>query len=131
MVSAIDSALSGLAAAGRKVEVSAQNLANQSSTATQIGGVTTNKAYIPQDVVQISLGTGGVRTEIRDVGNPVVKYYEPENPQAKDGGFVDYPNVDQAQEMVKMQIASYDYKANLKSITIADKMAQNLLDMIG
>lgn len=130
MSTAIGSALSGLAAASKRIEVSAANLANQSSTATQIDGVTTNKPYIPKDVVQISLGAGGVRPEVRDAGNPVVKYHDPENPQADKNGFVDTPNVDTAEQLVKMQIASYDYKANLKAIKIADRMEQNLLDML-
>ncbi len=130
MSTAIGSALSGLAAASRRVEVSASNIANQSSTATQVNGVTTNQPYMPKDVVQISLGAGGVRAEVRDANNPVVKYHDPESTQADEYGFVEYPNVDTAEELVKMQIASYDYKANLKSIRVADRMAQNLLDML-
>ncbi len=130
MSTAIGSALSGLAAAGKRVEVAADNLANQSSTATKVNGVTTNKSYIPKDVVQISLGAGGVRAEIREVTNPTVKYHDPESTQADEQGFVDSPNVDTAEQLVDMQIASYDYKANLKSIKIIDKLSQNLLDML-
>ena len=130
MSTAIDSALSGLAVASKRIDVAASNLANQSSTSTQVGGVTTNKSYIPKDVVQISLGAGGVRAEVRDVNNPTVKYHDPESPQADEYGFVDSPNVDTAEQLVKMQIASYDFKANLKSIQIADRMAENLLDML-
>ncbi len=130
MSTAIGSALSGLAAAGKRIEVAADNLANQSSTATKVNGVTTNKSYIPKDVVQISLGAGGVRAEVHDVTNPTVKYHDPESPQADEQGFVDSPNVDTAEQLVDMQIASYDYKANLKSIKIIDKLSQNLLDML-
>lgn len=130
MSTAIGSALSGLAAASKRVEVSTSNIANQSSTSTQVNGVTTNQPYIPKDVVQISLGAGGVRAEVRDAETPAVKYYDPESNQADSDGFVSAPNVDTAEELVKMQIASYDYKANLKSIKVADRMAQNLLDML-
>ena len=130
MSTTIGSALSGLAAAAKRVEVSASNIANQSSTATQVNGVTTNQPYIPKDVVQISLGAGGVRADVRDAEVPSVKYYDPESAQSDEHGFVSAPNVDTADELVKMQIASYDYKANLKSIKIADRMAQNLLDML-
>ncbi len=131
MSSAINTALSGLAAASRRVEVSAANIANQNSTATSVNGVTTNKSYIPQDVVQISLGAGGVRTEIRDATNPTTKYYAPESAGADENGLVTAPNVDVAKELVNQQIASYDYKANLKAIKIASGMEQNLLDMLG
>lgn len=130
MSTVIGSALSGLAAASRRVEVAATNIANQNSTATQVNGVTTNKSYIPKDVVQISLGAGGVRTEVRDANNPTVKLYDPESLQADDYGFVEYPNVDMAEELVNMQIASYDYKANLKSIKVHDNMTESLLNVI-
>lgn len=112
MPTSIDFALSGLAAASKRIEVSAANIANQSntaSTATSAAGVTTNGSYIPKDIVQISLGAGGVRTETRDSGSQ---------------------SVDIAKQMVDMQVASYDYKANLKSIKVAANLEQNLLDML-
>jgi len=127
---AINTALSGLAAASTRVEVSAANIANQNSTATTVNGVTTNKAYIPQDVVQISLGAGGVRTDVRDATNPTTKIYDPASSQASKEGFVEVPNVDTAKELVNQQIAAYDYKANLKAIQISSRMEQNLLDML-
>ena len=130
MSTAIDSALSGLAVASKRIDIAASNLANQSSTATQVNGVTTNQPYIPKDVVQISLGAGGVRAEVRDANNTAVKHHDPESPQADEYGFVATPNVDTAEQLVKMQIASYDFKANLKSIKIADRLQQNLLDML-
>jgi flagellar basal-body rod protein FlgC len=130
MAIAIDSALSGLAGASRRIEVSASNIANQSSTSTQVNGVTTNTPYIPQDVVQISLGAGGVRTEVQNANNPTVQTLDPGSPQADANGFVTSPNVDTAEEMVKMQIASYDFKANLKTIQVYNRMQQNLLDML-
>ncbi len=131
MQSAINNALSGLAAASRRVEVSAANIANQSSTATNVNGVTTNKAYIPQDVVQISLGAGGVRTEVQGASNPTVKYYNPDSSQADAHGFVEHPNVDTAEQLINQQIASYDYQANLKVIKVQANLEQNLLDVLG
>ena len=130
MSSTIDAALSGLAAASKRVEVSASNIANQQSTATSINGVTTNKSYIPQDVVQISLGAGGVRAETRDTPKPTINYYDPSSAQTDGTGFVATPNVDVAKELVNQQIASYDYKANLKAIKIASSLEQNLLDIM-
>ncbi|MEQ1789462.1 MAG: flagellar basal body rod C-terminal domain-containing protein [Rickettsiales bacterium] len=131
MTTAIGSALSGIAAASKRIDVSASNIANQSSTAMQVGGVTSNKSYIPKDVVQISLGAGGVRTEVRESLNPTVKYFDPTSPQAGKDGFVETPNVDVAEELVEQRIASYDFKANLKSIQVADRLQQNLLDILG
>ena len=130
MSTTIGSALSGLSAASRRVEVASSNIANQYSTSTQVDGVTTNRPYIPKDVVQISLGAGGVRTEVRDAGNPTVRHHDPESPQADEYGFVEAPNVDQASELVELKIASYDYKANLKAIKVQDELHQSLLDIL-
>jgi flagellar basal body rod protein FlgC len=68
---------------------------------------------------------------VRDAQNPTTKYYAPDSSQADDYGFVNAPNVDVAKQLVDQQIASYDYKANLKAIKIASGMEQNLLDMLG
>lgn len=127
---AINTALSGLSAASTRIDVSAANIANQNSTATKVNGVTTNKAYIPQDVVQVSLGAGGVRADVHDAANPTTKLYDPASSQAGQDGFVEVPNVDTAKELVNQQIAAYDYKANLKAIQVASRMEQNLLDML-
>ena len=130
MVSAIDSALSGLAASSRRIAVSANNVANQFSTQSRVDGQVTNTPYTPQRVDTISQVTGGVKTQVRDVPHPVIRAYDPDNVAADETGFVDTPNVDVAEEMIKQRIASYDYKANLKTIQINNNLEKNLLDII-
>lgn len=129
MVAALNSLLSGLNNASTRLEVSANNIANISSTATQVGGTTINKPYLPQDVVSISTEAGAVRTQVRDSATPTQKLYDPSSQQADENGFVDTPNVDIAQELVNQQIASYDYKATLKAIKITTNLEKNLLDI--
>lgn len=119
MISPISSALSGLNAASNRIAVSADNIANQFS-----------KNYTPKTVLQVSVGNGGVRSEVRDVEPPTTTIFNPSDPDADANGGVQLPNVDLATELVNMSIASYDYKANLKSIKIADNMQKYLLDIL-
>jgi len=130
MVSAINSAISGLNAASKRLENSANNLANQFSTTTILNGQTSDTPYVPTDVQQVSLQTGGVATVTTPRSDATTPAYDPNNPQADANGIVNYPNVDTAQELVATQIASYDYKANLKSIKAADDLQKKLLDII-
>lgn len=129
MVSPINTSLSALQAASRRMQVAANNIANQQSTATRVNGETVNEAYKPQEVVQTS-NNGAVITDVRTVANPTEKLYLPEHPQADEYGFVESPNVDQAKQLIDMKIASYDYKANLKAIKIANDVEQSLLDIL-
>jgi flagellar basal-body rod protein FlgC len=130
MASSISISLSGLEAAGKRVENAASNLANKFSTSTQINGVTTKEPFLPQDIVQISEAGGGVRAYQRTSPNPTIKQFAPEDPQADNDGFIDIPNVNDAKQIIDQQIAAYDYKANLKAIKVATTLEQNLLDIV-
>ena len=66
MVNAVNSALSGLAAASRRVEVSAQNIANQRSTSDSKDGVRQAKPYSALEAQQLSTPGGGVEVRVRE-----------------------------------------------------------------
>ncbi len=130
MSSAINTALSGLNAASKRLENSANNIANQFSTSTSLNGVTSNTPYVPTDIDQVSLSAGGVQALVKQRENATTQAYDPTNPAANEDGLVTYPNVDTAQELISQQVAAYDFKANLKTIKVADEMQQSLLDII-
>lgn len=129
MVSPISTSLSALQAASKRIQVSANNLANQQTTSTRENGQSVDKAYLPQEVVQVS-NNGTVTAKVQTVDNPTQKVFLPDHPQADDYGFVEFPNIDQAKELVDMKVASYDYKANLKAIKIYNEMQDSLLDIL-
>lgn len=128
MISSIGTSLAGVQVASKRIEVASQNLANQNSTATRRGGETVDEAYQPQRVVQTNEG-GVPQAIVETVSNPTQKLYLPDSPQADEYGFVEYPNVDQASEMIEMKMASYDLKANLKAIKMEDDRLKSLLDI--
>lgn len=131
MIPGINAALSGLYASGRRLEVSANNIANQQSTLSRRDGVTVSEPYAPQRVVQTSLSTGGVRTDLQPVDPASVPVYDPSNAAADDEGMTDYPNVELEKEIAEQIIAKYDYKGNLKTLKVADEMTESLLNIIG
>ena len=118
MLSPIGSALSGLSAASTRVSVAADNIANQFS-----------KDYVPKQVTQVSLQTGGTQARVLDVTPATTPVFNPSDPEANADGTVSFPNVDLATELVNLTIASYDYKANLKSIKVANELHKSLLDI--
>ncbi len=130
MVNAINSALSGLSAAARRLHVSANNIANIHSTKTVVDGNTVNAPYVPKRVDQVSQAGGGVTTVVKDINPASTKLFDPDDPDADTEGFVAYPNVNLETEIVNQKIASYDYKANLKTIKVQDELEQSLLDIL-
>lgn len=124
MVTAIDNALSGLAASSRRLQVSANNIANQFSTKSVIDGQPVDQPFVPQRVDQVSLSNGGVITEVRNVEPPTVTV-----PDVQNNSTQEVPNVDLANEFVQIQLASYDFKANLKAVKVQDNLLKSLLDI--
>ena len=129
MISAINTSLSGLNAASRRLEISANNIANANSTGSIIGGSRTTQPFIPQQAVSTAQKGGGVNVDVRAKANATTQLYQPDNPDADEQGIVNAPNVDVAQELVDSKIATYDYKANLKALKMADDTLSYLLDI--
>ncbi len=125
MVSSIDISLSGLNASSKRLEVSANNIANQFSTkSADSSGQVSDTPYTPQRVDTISLSSGGVAAQVNNI-NPA----STAAPDAE-GNITQQPNVDQADQLVQLNIASYDFKANLKAIQAQDNNFKSLLDIL-
>lgn len=124
MISSIGISVSGLHAASTRMAASADNVANLNTREIKKNGVTTQEAYTPHDVQQSSIEPqGGVRATVRDRDPATVQL------PTFDGEVVDYPNINLEEEIVGQEVASYDYKANLKAIKAADEMTESLLDI--
>jgi flagellar basal-body rod protein FlgC len=130
MVSSINTALSGLAFAGKRLEAGASNIANQFSTKSKVNGQTVDQPYTPKRVQGVSVEGGGVQSVVTDVTPATTTVFDPQHPDADANGAVQFPNVDIAAELVNQKIASYDYKANLKTIKVADELHKSLLDIL-
>lgn len=131
MVNAINTSLSGLAVASRRVEVSAQNIANQRSSSEPKDGVRQSKPYSALEAQQFSTPGGGVEVRVREA-SPIVQ--EVNNPSQDSGGqkqegVARQPEVDVTKQLADQHLASYDFKANLKSIEVQGKLLKKFVDI--
>jgi flagellar basal-body rod protein FlgC len=133
---------SGMAAQRARAEVIAQNLANSETTSTPEGGPYRRKDLIfaseAQDspfsaVFQTQLSAGamgvGVAGVLEDTRPPDMRY-QPGHPHADAQGYVAYPHISPAEEMVDLMGASRGYQANVAAIAAAKDMAAKSIDLL-
>ena len=75
-------------------------------------------------------GNGVEVVAIVEDPSPPRLVYDPDHPDARPDGYVEYPNVDVVTEMVDMLAASRSYQANLAAFSVARDMARSALDLI-
>jgi len=133
-ISAREIAVSGLKAQRARMNVIANNIANVSTTRTDRGGPFRR---------QLAVFTGhnlkpsveptkfGVKFE-RAVADPSPfrLVYQPGHPDADENGYVRYPNVHLATEMVDLVSAQRAYEANVAVIVSGRRMMQKALEII-
>ncbi len=119
MFDALKISATGLSAETVRVDVVANNLANQDTTSTPAGG-----PYQSEFVQLLSLpadGQGvGQGVEVGGIYNqttPTTAVYDPTNPAANANGDVLYPNVSVSSQMVDMIQAESAYQANANAFT--------------
>jgi flagellar basal body rod protein FlgC len=130
MISALNSAISGFNAASQRIAVSANNIANANSTTTSNNGVQENTPYVPKQVNQSAQTQGGVSTSVSSVTPASVEINDQNNVAAGSNGLTKYPNIDQAQQLVNTNIATYDAQANLTVIKAQEKLFQSTLNIL-
>lgn len=130
MVSAINSALSGLTAASQRLNVSAQNIANAESTQTLRNGQVVNEPYVPQKLVQRTQPEGGVSTDVQPVSPATQDRFDPSNAAADVSGVTAFPNVDTAEQLVNTQLSLYTAQANINVLKVQDKLNKSILNII-
>lgn len=115
MISAYQSALSGLKAFSTKIESNANNIANSNTD-----------GFKKTKVNNASVEPTGVKNQVSRVSTP-----GPVSFQETDAGMqqVELSNVDLATEIVDMNLNSTLYKANLKTLEGVNEMTGTLLKL--
>ena len=131
---------SGMSAQRARAELLVENLANADTTRTPEGG-----PYRRKDAVFVSdpsaaqfsslfeseMNSGsGVRVSevITDKRDPE-KRYLPGHPDADKDGYVAYPRMNPAEDMVDLLGASRGYQANVSAVSAVKDMIQKSLDL--
>ncbi len=132
-------AASGLDLQRARMEVVASNLANARTTRTAAGGPYRRMLPVVRAVPvrrhafgdAVSRAVRGVELERVAVDpRPPVMRYEPGHPDADARGYVAYPNVDPAEEMVDLLSAMRSYEANTRVVKAVEKMREDALDLL-
>ena len=128
----LGAALSGLAAAEARLNVSASNVVNAQSTGAlpqPAGASSAPRPYRPIALIQFGLADGSVVTETRASPDGVTTIYDPEAPFADANGLVAAPDVDLAAEAVNQIQALQQFTANLRIIETEDQMLKASLSL--
>jgi len=138
LFSATDIASSGLSAERMRMEVAAKNIANAQSTRSEDGGPYRRQQVVFSTALERAMGNSGTAdglqgvqvAEVVDDPSELPKVYLPGHPDADSEGYVTYPNVKMAQELVEMMTASRAYEANLKSLQVFRSMMEQSLSLL-
>jgi len=142
LLSALSVSASGMSAQRERTELLVENLANSDTTRTPEGGPYRRKDVVfaadPEgasfsNLFENQMGGGdavGVRVAevVTDTREPE-KRYLPGHPDADKDGYVSYPRMNPAEDMVDLLSASRTYQANVSAISAVKDMIQKSLEL--
>jgi flagellar basal-body rod protein FlgC len=133
---------SGMGAQRVRAQLLVENLANAETTRTPEGGPYRRKDVVfasePQAspfgaVFQAEIAGGatgvGVADIVEDTREPI-KRYLPGHPDAGPDGYVAFPRISPAEDMVDLMNATRNYQANVSAISAVRDMIHRSLDLL-
>lgn len=133
-IGAREIAVSGLKAQRVRMNIIANNIANAETTRTPGGGAFRRQLTVFRGE-QLQRGSNpekvGVRVKrIESDPSPLKSVFDPAHPDADADGYVAFPNVNLAVEMVDLLAAQRAYEANVAVIASGSRMRQRALDIL-
>lgn len=142
LFSSLSVSASGMAAERTRAELLVENMANSETTRTPDGGpyrrkdavFTTEQVGSPFSAVfqtQMDATATGVAVSdiIVDQREPD-KRYMPGHPDADKDGYVSFPRINPAEDMVDLVDTSRNYEANVAAISSVKDMIQRSIDLL-
>lgn len=135
---------SALLAERIRAEVTAANLANAETTRTETGGPY-QRMHVVFGARPVAFGSfnGMMLASLADLhaedvkvvalaadAAPAVRRYEPGHPDADAEGYVSYPAINPAEEMVNLMGAARAYEMNASAITATKNMIQSAIALL-
>src|SRR5689334_158407 len=141
LFSALSIGASGMAAQRARAEVLVENLANAETTRTPEGGPYRRKDVVFESAPVESPFSSVFDDQIRAAGGVAVsqivvdtrdpeRRYVPGHPDADANGYVAYPRVNPAEDMVDLMGATRNYAANVAAIGAVKDMIQRSIDLL-
>jgi flagellar basal-body rod protein FlgC len=142
LFSALSVSASGMSAQRTRAELLTENLANAETTRTPDGGPYRRKDVVFQTAEAsspfLSAFTTAMGAEpagvsvaeiVTDQGDPDQRYL-PNHPDAGPDGYVAFPRINAAEEMVNLMSASRSYQANVASMSAVKDMIVHSIDLL-
>jgi flagellar basal-body rod protein FlgC len=139
LFSSLQVSASGMNAQRTRAELLVENMANSETTRTPEGGPYRRKDVVFSSEAQASpfsaifqgeLSTGvGVSDVVTDDREPD-KRYLPGHPDADASGYVAFPRVNPAEDMVDLMGASRSYQANVAAMSAVKDMITKSIDLM-
>lgn len=142
LFSALSVSASGMAVQRTRAELLVENMANAETTRTAEGGpyrrkdavFETDAAESPfASVLQTAMGTGPEGVKVSEVvvdDRDPVRRYLPGHPDADKDGYVAFPRINPAEDMVDLMSANRGYQANVSAISAVKDMIQRSIDLL-
>lgn len=133
---------SGLEAQRRRAEALVENMANAETTRTPEGGPYRRKNVVFESAAAVSPFSAvfqnqldgsveGVRVaEVTQDARESEKRYMPGHPDADAQGYVAFPHLNPAEEMVDLMSATRGYQSNVAAMSATKDMIQKTLDIL-
>jgi len=132
---------SGMAAQRTRAELLVENLANAETTRTPEGGPYRRKDVVFESTPVASPFASVFDTQIQAAGGVAVadimtdnsepeRRYQPGHPDADADGYVAFPRVNPAEDMVDLMGAARGYEANVAAIGAVKDMIQRSIDLL-
>jgi flagellar basal-body rod protein FlgC len=140
LFSALSVGASGMAAQRARAELLVENLANAETTRTPEGGPYRRKDVVFESAstaspfssvfdAQLESPTGvAVSDVVTDTSDPERRYM-PGHPDADQDGYVAFPHINPAEDMVDLLGSSRSYEANVAAIGAVKDMIQRSIDL--
>jgi flagellar basal-body rod protein FlgC len=130
---------SGMSAQRTRAELLVENMANSETTRTPDGGpyrrkdvvfVTEEQSSPFSSIFQAQMGTGvAVADVVRDMRDPDRRYM-PGHPDADKDGYVAFPRINPAEDMVDLMSAQRGYQGNVAAMGAVKDMIQRSIDLM-
>jgi flagellar basal-body rod protein FlgC len=142
LFSALSVSASGMAAQRTRTELLVENLANAETTRTPDGGPYRRKDAVFQssDVTSAFSDLFATETDPESTGVKVSditvdqsdpeKRYMPGHPDADKDGYVSFPKINPAEDMVDLMGATRNYEGNIAAISAVKDMIQRSIDLL-
>ncbi|MGI0130020.1 MAG: flagellar basal body rod protein FlgC, partial [Thermoplasmata archaeon] len=139
LFSSLSVSASGLAAERTRSEVLVENMANAETTRTPEGGPYRRKDVVfssaPQTspfsaVFQSEVSTGVQVSQIVEDSSAPEMRYQPGHPDANADGYVAYPHINPAEDMVDLLDASRSYQGDVAAMTATKAMITSAIGLM-